>query len=929
MMTLERRAASRLPAAHRNLLLGALTLAVTFGLGNNGGGCVGADPVPDEGSGGPCEAAADCAGQTPTDCSGEAGGWTCNTGVCEYVCEGGGTTGPGTDPEADTAGGGDDSSTDPGTDPQPDGDDGPEPDGDDGPEPDGNDGPDPECATDDDCSDGDQCVLGDCVPTAQPDPCFASGCSGQVCSTEQVATTCEWLPEFDCLQFSECGSFAADGGCGWLQTDAYIACMAGLDDCQSDDDCANGEVCVAGDCEKETLPECLVSGCSGEVCAPALMDSVCIWLPEFECLELTECGNFGGNGACGWDPNEEYLACLAAIGGCTNNSECASDEVCVDGECQEKDPAGCVISGCNGEICAPEPMVSACVAEEWHICLKYTSCGPNTAAGACGWAQTNAFLECLDDVGGGGGGECTADSDCGPNQECQLDCPACDCDPTWPTCACMECLGECVDTEPEYCNSDADCPNGWTCDCDFGGTAGGGAGEDVACAPVCIPPDDVTCDVDADCDLGQYCSFEECDACNCGGVPNGVPCFCPPCEGVCQDEEPEACESDEDCPMGWLCDGGECIDDPWLPNCISDADCDPGWTCGCGDFFGSGGSPNGFVACSMQCLPPDDGGACMDDSECANGQICDTENYCEGAPSCMPGVPCEPVCYGKCVDPPTGCASSLDCKDGYICEAAACVEDPWYNECWTDEECGPGYICECQDPWAWSANALVIACVNKCVEDPNANTCTDDSQCGEGQICLSDECGPCDCPPPIPGGPTCACPACEGVCVDGEPDPGACMDDSECPSDFICNTWDYCLSPPGCDPSQPCPAVCYGMCEYGGAEECFADEDCPAGQICEYGGTSTEPCDPSGGGCGAPAPPIGQCVDAPKTECIVSGCSSQVCAEEPVFTTCEWLPIYQCFQLTACGNYGEGGGCGWEETDEFLECIANNGGSSP
>ena len=57
-----------------------------------------------------------------------------------------------------------------------------------------------------------------------------------------------------------------------------------------------------------------------------------------------------------------------------------------------------------------------------------------------------------------------------------------------------------------------------------------------------------------------------------------------------------------------------------------------------------------------------------------------------------------------------------------------------------------------------------------------------------------------------------------------------------------------------------------------------------------------------------------------KQDCIVTGCSGQVCAEEDVITTCEFLPEYACYKNTVCERQRDGE-CGWTETEELLSCI--------
>ncbi len=50
--------------------------------------------------------------------------------------------------------------------------------------------------------------------------------------------------------------------------------------------------------------------------------------------------------------------------------------------------------------------------------------------------------------------------------------------------------------------------------------------------------------------------------------------------------------------------------------------------------------------------------------------------------------------------------------------------------------------------------------------------------------------------------------------------------------------------------------------------------------------------------------------------CVVSGCSGQVCAMEPMFSTCEWRPEFACFANATCAPQA-GGGCGWVMNDEL------------
>ena len=54
----------------------------------------------------------------------------------------------------------------------------------------------------------------------------------------------------------------------------------------------------------------------------------------------------------------------------------------------------CVISGCNGEICAAESMSSICVYKDEYACYTSAKCEVQTN-GKCGWTQTDSLSVCL------------------------------------------------------------------------------------------------------------------------------------------------------------------------------------------------------------------------------------------------------------------------------------------------------------------------------------------------------------------------------------------------------------------------------------------------------------------------------------------------------------------------------------------------------
>ena len=667
-------------------------------------------------------------------------------------------------------------------------------------------------------------------------------------------------------------------------------CKAGDDpqpDCEVDGECPGDQVCLNGACVPPVGSTCEASGCSGEICAAEPMDSICIYEDWYECLKLSKCGNYGEDGACGWQQNSAYLQCLEDLdGGGGGDEGCLSDADCPDGEscqclpdpdcpacavcwfgCAPKAPTECMVSGCSGEVCAAESWNSICIWEPWYECLKLTECGNNGPGGSCGWEPNEEFLDCMAQFDTPGGDECAADFECKDGYVCVN--------------------GQCTwkEDEPDWCDTDADCDPGYVCQCDIDPWTNGL----VACFNVCVPEEGAECSSDADCPDGQVCGDMGCPDCECPPDP-AVPCACGPCFGTCEDAPPNndlVCHGDEQCPDSWICN-------LW-------------------DY----------------CLPP---------------------------PGCQPGMDCPAVCYGLCEPPPPDdyeCQTDADCKDGQVCDQVMC------SGC----ACGPNEPCDCPaepECWGWCADP-----------GPEPTDCWSDADCAEGELCQFDATGaapvPCDINDPNCGGFV----PWPGQCVPQPPQEDACISDDECAPGWQCNTWDYCLSPPFCEPNEPCPDVCYGMCEpappqyecsddadckdglvcqyetcetcacepnapcdceaicYGwcvdpGPQWCYADSDCADGQICEW--FAPKPCDPADPSCGgAPAPPPpGQCVPAP-TECKPTGCSSQVCAAEDVITTCEAAEWMMCLAYTDCGNYAPGGGCGWEQNPEFLACMAQFG----
>jgi hypothetical protein len=60
--------------------------------------------------------------------------------------------------------------------------------------------------------------------TAATKPCMKTGCSGQVCSDQEVVTTCEYRTEYECYKKARCER-QTNGDCGWTQTKELTSCL--------------------------------------------------------------------------------------------------------------------------------------------------------------------------------------------------------------------------------------------------------------------------------------------------------------------------------------------------------------------------------------------------------------------------------------------------------------------------------------------------------------------------------------------------------------------------------------------------------------------------------------------------------------------------------------------------------------------------------
>ena len=70
----------------------------------------------------------------------------------------------------------------------------------------------------------------------------------------------------------------------------------------------------------------------------------------------------------------------------------------------------------------------------------------------------------------------------------------------------------------------------------------------------------------------------------------------------------------------------------------------------------------------------------------------------------------------------------------------------------------------------------------------------------------------------------------------------------------------------------------------------------------------------------------GYCEEPPGDGCVRAGCSDHLCVERGVdiASTCEWRPVYECYQQATCERQ-QNGQCGFTPTHELVECLERFG----
>lgn len=276
---------------------------------------------------------------------------------------------------------------------------------------------------------------------------------------------------------------------------------------------------------------------------------------------------------------------------------------------------------------------------------------------------------------------------------------------------------------------------------------------------------------------------------------------------------------------------------------------------------------DGTIDCTGTPPPP----VCMQDSECAPGQACNTQDFCERAPGCTANGDCPAVCYGRCVPINGGCASDHDCA--------------------ATEQCSFPDIPPC-DPNGGACSSPVIAGVCVPVACATVVRLCDDGSTPSGYLDV-----PHGCPVPICGG------ECQGL------PPDQCQARPDCQAIFGGGECDCSCAPNGECPPCACPSPTYECVPRSG---CFSDAQCAPGDFCDFSFDDCLNCAQPASGVCRPRGSICETLDE-QTCRATDGCNPQygercaacqpgeVCPCETAFLGCRPADVQFCSRDLECG----------------------------
>lgn len=406
------------------------------------------------------------------------------------------------------------------------------------------------CASDHECQQGSICEAGKCSPgcRSHSDCDFTSACINAKCQNPCRFKTCG--SNAQCLPINhESVCRCPEGFTG----DANNYCSIEQEDCQSDESCGDGKICISNRC---------IIGCrSDSNCSP---ETACIQRKCREPCSVATCGHralcrpVNHRAECACPPNffgDARVQCMEKISAddveCSDSKECGPGKICKQNQCiREEDyrPECTSDIGCNpGEICENGNCLSGCRNDA--DCTYDKACINTKCISPC--SQPNA---------------------CGQNTDCTtiVHRPRCTCKAKHSGNPYDYCKLSKKDT-PLECLSDEECSLGRVCDqgkCLDGCRQDSNCPSNLACINRrCLNP----CDFPDSCGEQSTCvSVNHRPFCSCASGFTGdasvkcVPIVLP------------ICLRDIDCGTGTICENGKCIDAcrtddtcPYTQSCIN------------------------------------------------------------------------------------------------------------------------------------------------------------------------------------------------------------------------------------------------------------------------------------------------------------------------------------------------------------------------
>jgi len=542
-----------------------------------------------------------------------------------------------------------------------------------------------------DCTTGDTCHSGACVPEAST---CAPACAVDVdCPPIDAADLCQGRPSCvagacrpDLARVVTCAAagapcrVAACEPASGLCVDVPVADGAACDD---DDPCSVTS-CVAGACvESAASPcECRVDAdcelfdqpCGvRHACATEVFPHVCQEVPgsapvcddpdPHDCLERA-CEPLSG--ACVDEPAADGSACddgdpctqTACTAGACVPSAPSVCECQVDADCPDDDDA------CNGHpVCDrsgwppacsidPESVPAPCDASADTVC-RHAVCDP--ATGACGVVPRASGQACVPDSPCVVGATCQQGACEGSARDCDDQSPCTDdaCHPLTGECAHAPVQGTVYCEDPAPCNVGGQCVGGLCLGslrfCDDQNPCTTEACDKTSGLCVTTPLSDLPCNDTLACTQGDVCDDGVCRgvllACD-----DGNPCTADACDeatGACAFTPTVGapCDDGTACTQGDACDAAGACTPASTTVCKSKGTC---WHEACNPAPGNG-------RCEMAADPDQEGDPCSPYEPCA------VQGHCQGAT-------CEPTLWRS-----TCCESATDCDDDDACTVDDCV----------------------------------------------------------------------------------------------------------------------------------------------------------------------------------------------------------------------------------------------------------------